>query len=136
MFGPSYTNKAMLLTVNSLKELDDRIEEEFESYPPSDIPKNKEWQRSGLGDFFFNSKKKQKAQQRTIFNFGVMTGLAEHYYDGKPNEFDKFLRKAVMSGVHLPKVVMNAQSFAKKFPKEFATGVYWSIDFRKRHNLP
>ena len=126
----------MLLTVNSLKELDARIEEDFEDFPPLDIPKDREWQRTGLSDYLFNSNKKKKAQQRTVFNFGVMTGLAGHYYDGKPNEFDKFLRKAVTSGVQFSKVVMNAQTFAKKFTKEFSIGVSWSTDFRKRHNLP
>jgi len=135
MFGPSYSNKAMVMTVNALKELDSRIEEDFEDFPPSNIPENHEWQRTGLGDYLFNSKKKQKSIQRTVFNFGVMTGLAEHYYDGKPNEFDKFLRKAVMSGVHFPKVVLNAEKLSKKFTKEFSIGVKWSMTFRKRHEL-
>ncbi len=126
----------MLLAVAGLKELDDWIEDDFQNYPPPDIPKNNEWQRTGLGDYFFNSDKKEKAQRRSVFNFGVMTGLAEHYFDGKPTEFDKFLKKAAMSGIHFPKMVMKSQSFAQKYPREFSIGVGWSNEFRKRRNLP
>tara|TARA_E500000331_G_scaffold268917_1_gene260306 strand:+ start:115 stop:501 length:387 start_codon:yes stop_codon:yes gene_type:complete len=123
----------MILTVNILKELDQRIEEDFENYPPKDIPENKEWQMSGVGDLLFNSEKKTKASQRAVFNFGVITGLASYYFDGKTSDFDKFTKKAVFSAVSSPKVVMNAYKFSKKFPKEFATGVAWSKDFRLRY---
>ena len=133
LFGPSYSSKSLILTVNILKELDERIEEDFENYPPKGIPKNNEWQMSGMGDLFFNSEKKKKASQRTVFNFGVMTGLASYYFDGKTSEFDKFLKKAVFSAVHSPKIVMNAQKFSNKFPKEFSIGVEWSKHFRARY---
>ena len=133
MFGPSYSNKSFLLTINILKELDERMPEDFEIYPPNGIPKNNEWQRTGLVDYLFNSDKKKKAQQRSVFNLGVMTGLADHYYDGKPSEFDKFLLKAVMSAVDFPKVVMSAKTYAKRYPKEFSVGVQWSTSFRERY---
>ena len=123
----------MILTVNILKELDGRIVEEFELFPPEGIPKDPEWQMSGLGDLLFNAGKKRKASQRAVFNFGVITGLASYYFDGKTSEFDKFTKKAVFSAVSSPKMVMNADKFSKKFPKEFATGVAWSKDFRLRY---
>jgi hypothetical protein len=133
MFGPSYSNKSMILTVNILKELDERIEEDFDNYPPEGIPRDHEWQMSGLGELFFNSEKKKKASQRTVFNFGVMTGLASYYFDGKPSEFDKFFKKSVFSAVKSAKMVMNAQKFSNKFPKEFSIGVKWSTHFRERY---
>jgi hypothetical protein len=125
----------MILTVNILKELDEKIEEDFDNYPPKGIPRDHEWQMSGLGELFFNSEKKKKASQRTVFNFGVMTGLASYHFDGKSNEFDKFLKKAVFSAVQSPKMVMNAQKFSDKFSKEFSTGVKWSTQFRERYDL-
>jgi len=125
----------MILTVNILKELDEKIEEDFDNYPPAGIPKDNEWQMSGIGELFFNSEKKKKASQRTVFNFGVMTGLADYYFDGKTREFDKFLEKAVFSAVQSPKMVMKAQKFCNKFPKEFSTGVKWSKHFRTRYDL-
>lgn len=126
----------MILTVNILKELDVRIEEDFDNYPPEGIPRDHEWQMSGLGDLLFNSKKKKKASQRSSFNFGVMTGLASYYFDGKPSEFDKFLKKAVFSAVQSPKIVMIGKKFSNKFSKEFSTGVKWSTHFRERYDLP
>jgi hypothetical protein len=65
-----------------------------------------------------------------------MTGLASYYFDGKPNEFDKFLKKAVFSAVQSPKIVMIAKKFGNKFSKEFSTGVKWSNHFRERYDLP
>jgi len=125
----------MLLATNALKELDDSIYFDFEEFPPDGIPKDHEWQREGLGDLLFNNEKKKKAMQRSVFNFGVMSGLAQNYFDGKGSEFDKFLNKAVLSAVASAKVVMVAAKYAKKYPKEFATGVNWSKGFITRHSL-
>ena len=60
MFGPSYSSKSMILTVNILKELDERIEEDFDKFPPAGIPRDHEWQMLGLGDIFLILKRKKR----------------------------------------------------------------------------
>jgi len=50
----------MTLAVNILKELEERIEEDFDNYPPAGIPRDHEWQMSGLGDLFLIRKRRKK----------------------------------------------------------------------------
>ena len=134
-FGKSYSSKSLTLATNAMRIIDQEITFDFMDYAPDGIPKDHEWQMSGLGSIF-DRKRKIKAEKRVAFNQGLKTGVADHFFDGSPSDLDKFVKTAVIDGVVKGKTV--AKDFGKmerKHPKEFSIGYQYAEGFIARHFL-
>lgn len=133
MFGKSYSSKAFTLATNAMSKIDDEINYDFMDHAPEGIPKNHEWQMEGLSSIF-DRKRAEKAAQRVAFNHGLMTGVANHFFDGKPSDLEKFVKNAVKEGVFKGKtVVKNFGKLERKYPHEFTVGYKYAEGFIQRH---
>ena len=133
LFGKRYSSKSLTLATNAMSTIDQEITFDFMDHAQNEIPKDHEWQITGLGSMF-DSNRKMKAEKRVAFNHGLMTGVANHFFDGSPSDLDRFVRKAVIDGVVKGKTV--AKDFGKmerKHPKEFSIGYQYAEGFIKRH---
>ena len=133
LFGKSYSSKSMTLATNAMRAIDQEITFDFMDHAPEGIPKDHEWQMSGFGSIF-DRKRKIKAEKRVAFNQGLMTGVADYFFDGSPSDLDRFVKKAVIGGVVKGKIV--AKDFGKmekKHPEEFAIGYQYAKGFIERH---
>ena len=132
-FSKSYSTKSLTLPSNAMRVIDQEINFDFAEHAPSDIPKDHEWQMKGFASIF-DSERKRKAAQRVAFNHGLMTAVANHFFDGKPNDLEKFVKMAVVSGVFKGKtVVKDFGKMEKKYPKKFTSGYNYAKGFIKRH---
>ena len=132
-FGKSYSSKSLTLATNAMGIIDQEITLDFMDNAPEEIPKDHEWQMSGLGSIF-DSKRKKKAEQRVASNNGLMSGIANHFFDGSPSDLDRFVKKSVIGGVLKGKtVVKDFGKMERKYPREFAIGYQYSKGFIERH---
>ena len=69
-----------------------------------------------------------------VINEDQSQEFANHFFDGKPNDLEKFVKMAVVSGVFKGKtVVKDFGKMEKKYPKEFTSGYNYAKGFIKRH---
>ncbi len=132
-FGKSYSSKSLTLATNAMRVIDQEITFDLMDNAPEEIPKDHEWQMKGLGSIF-DGKRKRRAEQRVAFNHGLMTGVANHFFDGSPSDLDKFVRRAVIDGVFKGKtVVRDFGKMERKHPHEFSIGYQYADGFIERH---
>ena len=132
-FGKSYSSKSLTDATNAIRVIDQEITLDFMDNAPKEIPKDHEWQMKGLHSIF-DRKRHRKAEQRVTFNHGLMTAVANHFFDGSSSDFDKFVSSAVIAGVLNGKtIVKDFGKMERKHPHEFSIGCKYADGFIERH---
>ena len=133
MFGKSYSTSSLTLATDAIRIVDENITFDFMDYGPSEIPKDHEWQINGIKSMF-DITRQRKAAQRVAFNHGVITGVAQKFFDGSPSDLDKFIKQAVSAGAFSGKqIAKDLGKTQKKYPAEFALGFRYAEGFIHRH---
>ena len=134
MFNKTYSEMSLTLTANAMRIIDTELSGDLLENWPDGLPKDNEWQIGGKS--IFSNSRKKAAQKRVAFNNGVMSGVAEHFFDGKASELNDFIKKSLLIGIPEGKsVAKNLVKITQKHPEEFALGYRYSKGFITRQIL-
>ena len=60
LFGKSYSTKSLTIAIDAMRVIDSEITHDFIDHGPEKIPKDHEWQLSGLGSMFDERKESRE----------------------------------------------------------------------------